>query len=157
MDFNLKNYQIFKLKKYFKKNDFFLLFHSSKSDLTKWISIEQILKSLKLNYYKPLNGTTLKIFKTSIYRNFSSLIGGFVLFVSLNYKTSEYNLQEITKNLKPSFVLISVKLNNTIYPLSQLKGLKDLSYKKNVFYFYKSLDRHLKTSYILTSKKKISK
>jgi|SRR6056300_112049 len=153
MDFNLKNYQIFKLKKYLKKNDFFLVFHSSKLNSTKWIEMEQILKKLKLNYYKPLNGTALKTFKGSIYQNFSSIIAGFVLFVNSQYKTTQQNLPEVLKSLKPSFVLISVKLNNKIYSPAQLKGMQDLSYKKNMFNFYRSLDKHLKTTYVLTNKK----
>lgn len=157
MEFNLKNYRIFKLKKYLQKNDFFFLFHSAKLDLTKWTNTEQNLKKLKLNYYKPLNGTTLEIFKNSIYKNFSSIIGGFVLFVNSTDKKADYSLKEIVKSVKPSFVLISVKLNKTIYSPSQLKGMKDLSHKKNMFNLYKSLDRHLKMTYSLTNKKKISK
>ena len=152
MDFNLKNYRIVKVKKYFEKNDFFFLFHSAKLDLTKWIETEQNLKKLKLNYYKPFNGTTLEIFKHSIYQNFSSVIGGFILFINPRHKTTEHNYQKIKKNVKSSFVLVSVKLNKTIYLPAQLKGLQDLSYKKNVFHFYKSLDKHLKTTYVLTSK-----
>ena len=156
MDFNLKNYQIFKLKKYFKKNDLFFLFHSSKLNSTKWIDMEQTLKKLKLNYYKPLNGTALKTFKGSIYQNFSSIVAGFVLFVNSQYKTTQHELPEILKRLKPSFVLISVKLNNKIYSPAQLKGMKSLSYNKNMFNLYKSLDKHLKTSYVLTTKKRLT-
>ena len=63
----------------------------------------------------------------------------------------------IKKDLKPSFKLISVKLNNKVYSESQLKGLNDFSYKKNVLNLYSSLDQHLKTSYVLTKKKVVSK
>ena len=157
MDFNLKNYRIVKLKKYFKKNDFFFLFHSSKLDSIKWVETEQTLKKLKLNYYKPFNGTTLETLKNSIYQNFSPIIGGFILFINPSYKITEHDHEKITKSLKSSFVLVSVKLNKTIYLPSQLKGLKDLSYKKNMFHLYKSLDKHLKTTYVLTNKKKVSK
>jgi hypothetical protein len=157
MDFNLKNYQIFKSKKYFKNNDFFLLFHSAKLNLTKWTNTEQNLKKLKLNYYKPLNGTTFKTFKTSIYQNFSSVVGGFIIFINTNYKTTELDLSSIIKSMNPFFVLISVKLNNKIYSPAQLKGMKNLSYSKNMFNFHKSLDKHLKTSYMLTNNKNISK
>ena len=153
MEFNQKAYQIIKLKKYFKNNDFFFLFHSVKLNLTKWIVTEQNLKKLKLDYYKPLNKVTIKTLENSIYKNFSSNVVGFILFLNTSYKTTELNLQSIIKNLKPSFTLISVKLNNKVYATSQLKGLKQLSYKKTVFGFYKVLDRQLKTSYVLTNKK----
>ena len=157
MDFNLKDYQIFKLKKYFKNNDFFFLFHSAKLSLNQWTIIEQNLKKLKLNYYKTLNGTTLKTLKNSIYKNISSVISSFVVFINPKFKTTEFDLDLLTKNLKPSFSLISLKLNNKIYSPAQLKGVKSLSYKKNMFNLHKSLDRHLKTSYRLTNKKVISK
>lgn len=157
MDFNLKNYQIVKLKKYFKNNDFFLVFQSAKLSLTKWAHTEQNLKKLKLNYYKPLNRTTVKALQSSVYKNFSSVIGGFILLINTDSKVSKLNLESIIKNLRPSFSLVSVKLNNKIYSLLQLKDLKDLSYKKNVFNLHRTLDKHLKTTYLLTNKKKVSK
>ena len=157
MDFNLKDYQIFKLKKYFKNNDFFFLFHSAKLNLNQWTITEQNLKKLKLDYYKTLNGTTLKILKNSIYRNVNSIISSFVVFINPKFKTTEFDLDSLTKNLKPSFSLISLKLNNKIYSSAQLKGVKSLSYKKNMFNLHRSLDQHLKTSYRLTNKKTISK
>ena len=153
MDFNLKDYQIFKLKKYFKNNNFFFLFHSAKLNLNQWTITEQNLKKLKLNYYKTLNGTTLKTLKNSIYRNTSSVISSFVVFINPKFKTTEFDLDLLVKNLKPSFSLISLKLNNKIYSPAQLKGIKSLSYKKNMFNLHKSLDKHLKTSYRLTNKK----
>jgi hypothetical protein len=157
MDFNLKDYQIFKLKKYFKNNDFFFLFHSAKLNLNQWTMTEQNLKKLKLNYYKTLNGTTLKTLKNSIYQNITPVISSFVIFINPKFKTTEFDLDSLTKNLKPSFSLISLKLNHKIYSPVQLKGVKSLSYKKNMFNLHKSLDRHLKTSYRVTNKKIISK
>jgi hypothetical protein len=157
MDFNLKDYQIFKLKKYFKNNDFFFLFHSAKLNLNQWTITEQNLKKLKLNYYKTLNGTTLKTLKNSIYKNITPVISSFVIFINPKFKTTEFDLDSLTKNLKPSFSLISLKLNNKIYSPVQLKGVRSLSYKKNMFNLHKSLDRHLKTSYRVTNKKIISK
>ena len=157
MDFKFKTYQKVKVKKYFQNNNFFLLFHSAKLNLTKWMVVEQNLKKLKLNYYKPLNKTTTNTFKNSVYRNFSSNIAGFILFVNSRYKSTEFNLSFIIKSLKPSFILASIKLNNKIYSPAQLKGLNDLSYKKSVLNLYKTLDRQLKTSYVLTNRKTISK
>jgi len=157
MDFNSKDYQSVKLKNFFKINGFFFFFNSAKLNLNQWIHTEQNLKKLKLNYSKALNGTTLKVFKNSIYANINSVVSSFVLFINSNFKTTELKLNLIKKDLKPSFELISVKLNNKIYSPSQLKGLNIFSYKKNVFNLYGSLDQHLKTSYLLTKKKVISK
>ena len=153
MDFNLKDYQVLKLKKYFKKNGFFLLFHSAKLSLKQWVVVEQELKKLKLNYYKTLNGTTLKTFEKSIYKNYSPIITNFVIFIDPEFKTTELDLEQLIKDMRPSFSLISLKLNNKIYSPSQLKGVKSLSYKNNMFNLHRSLDEHLKTSYRLTNKK----
>ena len=153
MDFNLKDYQILKLKKYFKKNGFFFLFHSAKLSLNQWIAVEQELKKLKLNYYKTLNGTTLKTFEKSIYKNSSPIITNFVIFIDPEFKTTELDLERLIKDIKPSFSLISLKLNNKIYSSAQLKGVKSLSYKKNMFNLHRSLDQHLKVSHRLTNKK----
>jgi len=100
---------MFKLTKYIKKNDLFFVFHSAKSSLDKWASVEQSLKKLNLEYYKPLNRVTSKVLKNSVFKNFSSVIGGFILFINPSDKSVKLNLKSINKNLKPSFVLISAK------------------------------------------------
>ena len=157
MDFNSKDYQNVKLKNFFKTNGFFLWFHSAKLDLNQWTHTEQNLKKLKLNYSKALNGITLKLFKESIYKNLSPIVCSFVLFINSSFKTTELQLNQTKKDLKPSFKLIAIKLNNKIYSKSQLKGINDFSYKKSVLNLYSSLDQHLKTSYVLTKKKVVSK
>jgi hypothetical protein len=157
MDSNSKDYERIKLQKLLKTNDFFFLCHSSKLNLNQWMHTEQKLKKLKLKYSKTLNSTALKLFKNSIYKNLTPIIQGFVLFVNSNFKTAELRLNALQKDLKPSFELIAIKLNNKTYATSQLKGLKTFSYNKNVFNLHQSLDRYLKTTYLLTEKKTISK
>jgi hypothetical protein len=157
MDFNSKTYQITRLKKYFKKESLFFLFNSTKLNLMKWTSTEQTLKKLNLDYYKFLNKTTVKTLKSSIYRNVSSNIAGFIIFINLTHKHIELNVGSVLKSLKPSFALISLKLNNKVYSTAQIKGLNEFSYNKSVFNLYRVLDKQLKTSYILTNKKKASK
>ena len=157
MDFNSKTYQITKLKKYFKRESLFFLFNSTKLNLMRWTSTEQTLKKLNLNYYKFLNKTTIKTLKNSIYKNVSSNIAGFIIFLNLTHRHIELNLGSVLKVLKPSFTLVSLKLNNKVYSTTQLKGLNELSYNKSVFNLYRVLDKQLKTSYILTNKKKVSK
>ena len=157
MDFKFKAYQKVKLRKYFKNKDLFLLFHSVKLNSTKWLRVEQRLKKLELNYYKPLNKISAKTLNNSIYKNFRSNIAGFILFISPRSNTIELNLASLQKILNPSFTLVSVKFNNKIYSTTQLKGLNELSYKKSAFNLYKVLDKQLKTSYILTNKKIDSK
>ena len=157
MDFNLKDYQIFKLKKYFRASELFFLSHSAKSNLERWVPIEQNLKKLKLNCHKTLNSTTTNVFKNSIFHNCSDAISSFVVFINPKFKSTKIEMVALSKGLKPTFSIVALKLNNKIYSSAQLKDFKYLSYRKNVFNLYKSLDNHLKGSYRLTNKKKISK
>jgi hypothetical protein len=153
MDFNLKSYRVFKVKEYLKKSEFFFFYHSPKLRSNEWVSIEQDLKKLKLKYYKIFNGTTLKTINNSIYQNLDQVICGIVLFIKLNYKSTTFDFNTLNKNLKPLFILLSLKLNNKIYSIPQLKGINSFSYKQNVFNLQKSLERYIKGSYKLTSNK----
>jgi hypothetical protein len=157
MDFNLKSYRVLKVKNYLKNCDFFFFFHSAKLRSNEWISIEQDLKKLKLKYYKVFNGTTLETINNSVYKNFNQIICGIVLLIEPRFKLTTLELDLIKRHLKPLFALLSVKLNNKIYAVEQLKGLKTFSYKQNMFNFYRSLEKSLKSTYVLTDNKSSSK
>jgi hypothetical protein len=154
MHFNLKSYQVFKLKNYFKNKSLFIVFHCAKLNLKEWVQIEQKLKKLKLNYYKPLNKVTLKELKNSIYFNYSPIINGSVLFVSFDSSNSSsdlpHNLNQLQNSLKSVFIQVSLKLNNKLYSTQQLVKFQNLSYKENIFKFHKVLNKSLKTCYVLT-------
>lgn len=154
MQFTLKSYQILKLKNYFKNKSLFIVFHCAKLNLKEWVQVEQKLKTLQLNYYKPLNKVTLIELKNSKYLNYNSLINGFVLFVSFNgNKFSSdltQDLQQFQTRLKPLFITLSLKLNDKVYSPQQLNNFKKLSYKENMFKFCRTLNSSLKTSYVLT-------
>ena len=157
MHFTLKSYKVFKLKNYFKTKSLFIVFHCAKLNLKEWVHIEQKLKKLKLNYYKPLNKVTVRELKNSIYCNYSSIINGSVLFVSFDITNDSVfdlanDLNQLQKSLKPLFIKVSLKLNNKLYSPQQLLKFQNLSYKKNVFKFNKVLNKFLKSSYVLTSK-----
>ena len=152
MYITFKSYQIVKLKKYFKNNNFVFFYHLPKLSLTKWITIEQKLKKLKLNYSKPFNKTAIKIFKTSVFRNFNYNIIGFIFFINFQCNS---NLIFMNQSFSFFLVLINLKLNHKIYSKLQLKGLTNLCYDKALFKLYKVLDKKLKISYILINNKKI--
>ena len=148
MDYNLKNYQILKTKKYFKNNNFFFIYHSSKLNSKDWIKIEQKIKKLKLKHYKIFNGTTIKIIQESIYKNYSKSISGLILVIKPKFKSTEIKLLELKKELKILFVLLSIKVNNKIYFVSQISDIETFSYKKEVLKLYKILEKSTKISNI---------
>ena len=151
MDYNLKNYQILKTKNYFKKNNFFFVVQSSKINLKEEIQLEQKIKTLKLKHYKILNGITLKLIKYSIYKRYYKLIGGLISLIKPKFKSTEIRIDKLKKELK--FLLLIVKLNNKIYPESQISNIRTFSFKQNVFNFYKVLEKTTKISYILKNSK----
>lgn len=157
MKLNFKNYKLIKLKNYLRKSSLFFLFDSIKLNKKKWTLNEQNLKNLKLTYYKPTNKITIKTFIHSIYKNFSFNIIGFLFFINSCNKRTELVLPFITKTLKPSFILISIKLNNKFYSVAQIKRLNSLSYNKNVFCLCQIFNKQLKMNYFLINKKEILK
>jgi hypothetical protein len=153
MDFNLKKYRILKTKKQLKNSELIFIFHSAKIKANKWITVEKQLKKLKLKYNQIYNKTTAKTLKNSIYKNMNQLISSVILLVTTAYKSTHVNIKVLNKELESLFVLLFLKLNNKIYTQTQFKKLDSLSYKQTVLKFNTSLEKCLKTSYILTNKK----
>ena len=129
MKFDLKDFQIFKLKKYFKNHKFFFIFHAAKSQAKDWKKTEQNLKKLKLTYYKTLNGTSIKTLNNSIYKNYTGLVNSMEVFVKPVFNSTSFEYNTIKKSLNNNFLLIAIKLNNNIYSTSQLKNIKALSFE----------------------------
>ena len=149
MDYNLKKYQILKIKNFFKNTNFLFIYHSSKLNSKEWIQTEQKLKKLKMEHYKIYNGTSIRIIKRSIYKHYSNIISSLILLIKPKFKSTEIKLLELKKKLKMQFVLLIIKFNNKIYMVSQVEDIKTFSYKKEVFNFYKVLEKSTKTSVYL--------
>ena len=150
MDHNkktLKKYQTMKINLQIKTNTILFFFLSSKSKSIHWRENEQVLKNLKLTYYKTINKIALKKFKESIYKNFTVLISGLILLITTNSKRLE-KFERIKNLLQKSFSLISLKLNNKMYSINEINQIPYFSYRKNLFVFYKYLERHTKINYI---------
>lgn len=153
MQFNLKDYQLLKTKQYLKKNDFLLLSVGANQKAQNWISTEQVLYQLKLNYYKIYNNITIKIIKNSIYKNSLNIINSTFFFFKpvtnelLNKKRLLQSLNLIQLNV------LAIKLNKKIYTLSQSKNIKSFNYKTNISVMYQFLITNLKSSYTMIKNK----
>jgi len=157
MNTNLfKIYRTFKFNTYIKKNAFLFFFQSNKSNSVIWKKNEQKLTKLKLVYYKLINKIVLKTFKNSIYKNFTPLICGVILLLKSNTKQIK-NYKIIEKTLTNNFSLLCVKLNNKIYSVNEIKNLQSVSYQKNMFFLFQTLEKYSKIIYITNSEHKSSK
>ena len=146
----LKNYQILKIKRHLKNNSILLLSSGINKKSNNWVKLEQGLKKINLNYYKPYNKIARKIFKTSIYSNFVNLINGpFFLLIPknktiLNKKLLKKETLEFFK-----FRLLALKLNKKIYSTKQIQKLNSFVYKESISIFYQFLIINLKFSQTL--------
>lgn len=148
MEYGLKKYQTLKSINYFKNNCFFLIFQSSNMNSKEWVVIEQKIKKQKLKHCKILNGTTTKVLNNSIYKNYSNLTAGLTLFMKPSFKSTELIKIELDRKFK-SFALLSIKLNDKIYAVNQIKNMKNFNYRKNIFYLNKLLEKSTKAFYVL--------
>nr|UXN44323.1 hypothetical protein [Haslea karadagensis] len=153
MHFELRDYQFLKVKQYLKQK--FLLFSNGASQTsTNWLAIEQSLSKSNLKYYKVYNKIALKVLTNSVYNNIKQVIKGTFFFLKLDGNTNLLTKQQLFKKLKSVFfTLLSIKLNNKIYSIVQIKKIKSLNYKSNMSIFYQFLSANLKSVYGITYKK----
>lgn len=144
MKLNIKNYKLLKTKKIFKRASFFLLYNTATP--TNNIKIDQELKKLNLTYYKLHNNLTKQIFKNSIYINYQPLLNGLTILI---FPKTPINLKEL-KKLNGILTLTGVKINNKIYPISNIESLNNLKYDKIYLNLLKTLKTSLKSIKVLS-------
>lgn len=145
-----KNYQILKIKHYFKNNSILLLSNGINQKANNWVKLEQGLKTINLSYYKPYNKIARKILQTSIYSNFVNLING--PFFLLTPKNKTILIKKLLKKETLEFLkfrLLALKLNKKIYSNKQIQKLNSFVYKDAVALFYQFLLINLKISQTL--------
>jgi hypothetical protein len=152
MKLNLKNYQLLKTKQYIKENNFIFFSIGANQNAQNWISTEQGLHKLKLNYHKIYNNITIKIVKNSIYKNSLNMLNSTFFFIKpfssrlLNKKNILHGLNSLLFNV------LSIKLNKKIYAISQSKNMNSFNYKANMSIMYQFLITNLKSSYAIAKK-----
>jgi hypothetical protein len=140
MDFNLKTYKCFKINNYFRTIKLFFFFHGISLNHEHWIKTEQILINNQLQYFKVFNTILLNTLKNSVFKNLINLIHGPVIIIC-NKNTLVKNQLE---NVNTLISLLCLKLNNKVYSQQQIRNIKKLTYEKNVFLLYKSMNNCIK-------------
>jgi hypothetical protein len=134
MEFELKTYKVFKIKYYLKRNKLFFFCTTTSLELKNWLPIEQTLKQSNLNYYRLSNSLAIRTIKASIYKNFKQLIHSLTVLISFQLAT--FVKLKVLLNLDKILTLLSIKLNNKIYSILQLKNLIFLNYRFNILQLY---------------------
>ena len=144
MKLEKNNYKILKTKKYIKNNSLFFIFNGHVNTKNLTLAQQNFLK-LNLNSHKIYNSLTKTILKNSIYINYSFMVRGSMIFVTLVNKKINLKMKNLIDYNK-TFKLICLKLNHKIYSFLQIKNITNLNFKKNIFIFCNTIKRSIKTS-----------
>jgi hypothetical protein len=131
MKLQFQEYQFWKIKNYLKKNKLFFFFNSSRIKSSSWLNADQIIKKFQWNYYTVHNNSILNIIIPSIYKNNHQIICSIILLIKQNFQKTYFILQNIDY-LKPFFEPLTLKLNNKIYSIVQIKNLKPFHFIKTI-------------------------
>ena len=146
MQLNFRNYQKAKTKTILKKNNFLLLATGTNQSSSNWITLEQNLYKLNLDYTKIYNTITAKILNDSIAQKLKNTINStfFVLKPKNTIKVIKSNLlNELNIN---KFTIVTIYLNKKLHVTSQLTKLNSFHFKKNVAILYQFLSTSLKST-----------
>ena len=147
MKFNSKNHQTYKIKQLLKKENFVIFSINTNQNSKNWISIEQGLHKLKLNYYKIYNNIAIKAVKKSTQTNLRKVICSTFFFLKTSNSTKTLLKTSLINELNSIFfTTIAMKINQSIYSVKQIKNLTVFNYKKNIAIMYQFLKTNLKSS-----------
>ncbi len=149
-----KSYNL-KMKSYFKDNNFFYICNGTSLSFKSQIAIEQDFLKLNLKCYKINNKLTVRLIKTSIYKNISLMINGLTIFVGIT--KDQATISRISDSRSQTLIPLGIRFNNKIYSTTQLKNLTKFDYKIEIVLLHKTLKTLLKNSYIRLRKTNISK
>lgn len=124
-----------KTKSYLKNNKLCFLFQNSTEKASNWLTKEQIIHRLNLKYYKVNILAAHKILFVSKHRLKGLLISGTTTFLKQKSTCSSFNRFTFNK-LADMFILIAVKVNNTIVSIDQFKNLHVFYYQIMILVLY---------------------
>ena len=146
MQLNFRNYQKAKIKSLLKNNNFLLFSIGAHQNSSDWISLEQNLHKLAIDYAKIYNNITTKIVHESIGKTLKNMVNSTFFFLKLK-RTTKFIKSNLFYELNLSkFNIIAIYLNKKIYIFSQLKKINSFHYKKEVALMYQCLLTTLKPS-----------
>lgn len=127
MNINQKFYKINSIKKYLKKNNFFIATINAKN----LSFIEKKLQILKFEPFKLINKVMSKNIENSVQLNVDLLINNSIFLIKLNKN------KILTRNILTSHFyflfssILALKLNNKIYQFTTIKNLNSFNYFQN--------------------------
>lgn len=158
MKLNTKEYQKIKTKKYLKKNRLFFFLNGVNRNSNDWRKTEQSLAAMGFIFLKSFNKITSKKLKNSTFKNLKEVVNG-PTFLIKPKTTTQLSKDVLLYKFGPLlFILLAIKINNKIYPLSVIKKNQNkINYISNALLFYQFNVTNLKYNTKLISKANYSK
>jgi len=122
MNLKLIRYKKNKTNYLFNKTRFFFLFHITSNNFANQVIVDQNCKKNGLRYYKLKNSLAKIQTKISIFKNLINLFIGPMFLISTQ---KNFSLQKIYNQQQD---IMAIRLNNSIYSISQLKNLSTTNY-----------------------------
>jgi hypothetical protein len=144
MDLTTREFQMTKTKKYLKYYKISFFFQNSTEKASNWISTEQKVVSLNLNYYKFNALSAQKTLKSSKHRLKSPLISITTAILTQTQSFTAFNKFQFDK-ISKAFLLLALKINNCIYSTEQFKNLFVFTQRITQLAMYKSVLANIKT------------
>ncbi len=146
MQLNFRSYQKTKIKSIMKKNNFVLFTIGANQNASSWITLEQNLHKLDLDYIKIYNNITTKLLQDSIAKKLKNVVDSTFFFLKHKNTVKIIKSNLITEINTSKFNLVTIYLNKKLYAVSQLKKMNSFHYKKNIAIMYQFLGTTLKSS-----------
>lgn len=145
MKLNLSEYNYIKFKNYTKTNNLFFFCITVNKNFKTIRIRKQKLKMVNLNYNQLFNKTNILAIKSSIFNNMEQLVYSTTFFLKFNPNEKLFLTKSILTDNTLSFVaIISLKLNNRIYPLIYLKNVNIFDYFKYKLIIFQHKTTNLK-------------
>jgi hypothetical protein len=158
MKLNTKEYQKIKTKKYLKKNRLFFFLNGVNRNSNDWRKTKQSLVTMGFMFFKSFNKITNKELKNSTFKNLKEIVNGPTFLIKPKAKTQLYKNVLLSKFFPLLFILLIIKINNKIYPLTVFKkNINEINYTNNALLFYQFNVTHLKHHTIFIEKINYSK
>jgi uncharacterized protein YacL len=130
MDIDRKYYKVYRMKNYFKKNNWLFFFYGVTKTLSS--SFKQKTKNYNINFNKTINKIQVKTFEDSTISLIAPLINGSIFLATPLKKTEIFIKTVLITNIYPFFFYtLAFKLNNKIYSVSVIKNIYSLNYFQN--------------------------
>jgi hypothetical protein len=130
MDIDKKYYKVYRMKNYFKTNNWLFFFNGVNK--TPSCSFKQKIKNCNINFNKTINKIQIKTFENATINLIAPLINGSIFLATPLKKTKTFSKTVLISNLHPFFLYIfAFKLNNKIYSVSIIKKIYSFNYFQN--------------------------